>query len=90
MPILTGAQPLQERTFYWRIDRATRKQKAVRHGDWKYLQDGNIEMLFDLKTDLGERRDLYRIHPEVMADLKQRLAAWEAELAQHPTEILVK
>ncbi len=90
MPILTGAQPQQDRTFYWRIDRATRKQKAVRHGDWKYLQDGNIEMLFDLKTDLGERRDLYRIHPEVMADLKQRLAAWEAELAQHPTEILVK
>jgi len=90
LPILTGAQTEQTRSFFWRIDRTGRKQKAVRHGDWKYLQDGNIEMLFNLKEDIGERRDLYRNHPQVMADLKQRLAAWEAELAKHQPEFLVK
>jgi len=90
LPILTGAQPEQERTFFWRIDRTGRKQKAVRHGSWKYLQDGNVELLFNLKDDIGERRDVYRHHPQVMTDLKQRLAAWEAEIAKHQPEFLVK
>ncbi len=90
LPMLTGAQPERERTFYWRIDRTGRKQKAVRHGTWKYLQDGNVELLFNLQTDLGERRDVYRDHPQIMADLKQRLAAWETELAKHQPEFLVK
>lgn len=90
IPVLTGEEAVRERTFFWRIDRSSRKQKAVRHGDWKYLQDGNIEMLFNLREDIGERRDLYRHKPEVMADLKQRLAAWEAEMGKHQPEFLVK
>jgi hypothetical protein len=49
-----------------------------------------VELLFDLKTDLGERRDVYRDHPQVMADLKRRLATWEAELARHQPDFLVK
>jgi arylsulfatase A len=90
LPILTGAEPERERTFFWRIDRTGRKQKAVRHGDWKYLQDGNVELLFNLKEDIGERRDVYRHHPQVMTDLKQRLATWETEMAKHQPEFLVK
>lgn len=90
LPILTGQAPSRERTFYWRIDRPGRRQKAVRHGDWKYLQDGNVEMLFNLRDDIGERNDLYRERPDVMADLKQRLATWEADLAGETPEVLVK
>ena len=90
LPLLTGEEPARDRTFFWRIDRSSRKQKAVRHGNWKYLQDGNIEMLFNLSEDLGERHDLYRLHPQVMADLKQRLAAWESEMGRHEPEFLVK
>jgi hypothetical protein len=47
-------------------------------------------MLFNLSEDLGERHDLYRLHPQVMADLKQRLAAWESEMGRHEPEFLVK
>ena len=47
-----------ERTLFWRIDRADRQQKAVRQGKWKYVQDGGIELLFDLEADVGERHDL--------------------------------
>jgi arylsulfatase A len=90
LPILTGQSPACERTFCWRIDRPGRRQKAIRHGDWKYLQDGNVEMLFNLRADIGERDDRYREHPELMADLKQRLAAWEAEMAAARPEVLVK
>jgi len=90
LPILTGEQPEQTRTLAWRIDRTGRQQKAVRHGQWKYLQDGNVEMLFDLSTDIGERRDVFFQHPEIFADLKARLKAWEDEMAKEPTQFLVK
>jgi arylsulfatase A len=90
LPMLTGEQPEQIRSLFWRIDRIGRQQKAARHGQWKYLQDGNVEMLFDLANDVSERRDVFYKHPEVFADLKRRLAAWEAELAKEKTDFLVK
>ncbi|MEW6306656.1 MAG: sulfatase [Verrucomicrobiota bacterium] len=91
VPILTGEQAIQTRTLCWRIDRGQRKQKAVRHGDWKYIQDGVvIEMLINLKDDISERRDEQWRHPEILADLKQRLKAWEDELAKETPQFLVK
>jgi arylsulfatase A-like enzyme len=91
MPLLTGESAGAERTFFWRIDRSQRRQKAVRHGKWKYVQDGVVvDLLFDLEADPQERVDLGWRQPGVLADLKQRLAAWEAELAKQPTAFLVK
>jgi arylsulfatase A len=90
LPILTNGAPTVERTLCWRIDRIGRQQKAVRHGAWKYIQDSNVEMLFDLASDIGERRDVSFSNPEIFGDLKRRLAAWEADLAKDRPEILVK
>lgn len=90
LPVLTGDQKDQTRTLCWRINRVARQQKAVRHGPWKYIQDSNVEMLFNLEDDISERRDVSFQNPAVFADLKDRLAAWEAELAKERTEFLVK
>jgi len=90
VPILTGEQSPQDRTLCWRIDRTGRQQKAVRHGAWKYIQDGNVELLFDVATDISERRDLQFQQPEEFADLKRRLAAWESELAKEQPGFLVR
>lgn len=90
LPALTGKETLPTRTLCWRIDRPGRQQKAVRHGIWKYIQDGNVEMLFALDRDISERRDVSFQHPEIFQDLKQRLGAWEAMLSQTQTEFLVK
>ena len=80
-----------QRTFFWRIDNAARKQKAVRHGRWKYVQDGGyVHLLFDLEEDVGERRNLAIHHPDVMRDLQRRLAAWEAEVDAEEKEIRVR
>ena len=69
----------------------TRKQKAVRHGKWKYVQDGVVvDLLFDLENDISERRDLSFHHPEILADLKARLKTWEDEMAREKTKFLVK
>ena len=79
LPLLEEDKP-RERTFYWRIERSDRKQRAVRHGNWKYLRDGGIELLFDLADDPGERRTLAWKHPEKVAELRQKLAAWEKDV----------
>ncbi len=90
LPILTGRQPEVERTFCWRVDRTGRKQKAVRHGAWKYMQDDMVEMLFDLDKDISERTDLAYRQPEVLARLKRLLADWETEMARTPPPFVVR
>jgi arylsulfatase A-like enzyme len=91
LPILTGAQPEVERTFFWRINRSNRLMSAVRHGRWKYLSDGNtMDLLFDLSADIGERHNLGYQHPEVLRDLKARLKTWEAEMDASAREFVVR
>ena len=88
--LISDAKPI-DRTFFWRIDRSNRKQKAIRHGKWKYINDGNtMDLLFDLEADIGERTNLGYQQPEVLEDLKGRLKAWEAEIDATEREIWVK
>jgi arylsulfatase A len=90
LPLITGNQTLA-RTFYWRLDRSNRKQRAIRQGNWKYLNDGNtMDLLFDLSADIGERTNLGYRHPEVLGRLKSALKDWEAEMDASPREILVR
>jgi len=90
LPILTGQQPQQTRTFCWRVNRSNRQQKAIRHGDWKYVQDGGVDLLFNLADDIGERHDLSYRRPEILADLKARLKTWEEEMDRSPTTFVVR
>ena len=90
LPILTGQRPETPRTFYWRVNRTGRQQKAIRHGDWKYVLDGGyVNLLFNLKDDIGERRNLAIHHPEIMHDLQQRLAGWEKEMDASERQFIV-
>lgn len=83
-----------ERTFCWRIDRDDRRQKAVRHGDWKYVKEGSseeaIELLFDLAKDEGERKDVAASNAETVKLLREKLAAWEKEMGKHKPMHVVK
>jgi arylsulfatase A-like enzyme len=80
LPIFEGKAPPREREFFWRLDFPARKQKALRRGKWKYIRDGNNDLLFDLETDISERNDLIYRFPDVMRDLKARHAEWEKSL----------
>lgn len=85
LPILTGKKPLADRTLFWRMDYPFRRQKAVRKGNWKYLKDSNIEFLYDLEQDPGERLNLASRFPDVLEELKALMKDWEAEMA-HSSE----
>lgn len=92
VPLLTGERTeIGDRTLFWRIDRSNRKMRAVRHGKWKYLDDGGtMDLLFDLESDIGEHHNLHYTHPEIVTDLKKRLAGWEAEMEREPKTFRVR
>jgi arylsulfatase A-like enzyme len=76
VPLLSGGR-LQERTFFWRLP-AGNRTTAVRHGKWKYVAERRFPgLLFDLAADPGERQDLARFHPELVARLRSLTAEWE-------------
>ena len=69
LPILLdqAEQQRPHRYLYWEFYEQG-GSRAVRMGDWKAVRRpffGDIE-LYDLKTDIGERNDLAKRHPEIV------------------------
>jgi arylsulfatase A-like enzyme len=81
MPVLLAKKKNIERTFYWRTSQRN-KQKAIRMGAWKYLQDEKGEYLFNLDTDQGEKNDLKEKQQAVFKLLKKNYANWEKMVLQ--------
>ncbi|HEX6426034.1 MAG TPA: sulfatase-like hydrolase/transferase [Niastella sp.] len=75
MPILKTQKNI-ERTLYWRSSQY-RKQKAIRSGDWKYIQDEKGEFLFHIATDTYEKNNLKDAHQDIFNKLKEQLENWE-------------
>jgi arylsulfatase A-like enzyme len=82
LPVLRGESPPLERQLFWRIVRTEQRQKAARSGRWKYLMDGENQLLFDLETDVGERHDLAAQRPDLVLKLRALLADWERDVDQ--------
>jgi hypothetical protein len=79
MPVLLREQPPVERTLYWRTFQRS-KEKALRMGEWKYLQDEKGEYLFNVSTDQGEKSDLRVSQPRKFALLKAMFSEWEKSM----------
>lgn len=78
-PVLEKRAPVIERTLYWRIV-GPRPQQAIRSGDWKLMLDGGRALLFNLRTDIGERSNVIGRHSDIARRLRPLLAAWQAEV----------
>ncbi len=76
-PVFLDRRPLAERTLYWRI----RTHRAARRADWKLVRIGNAApQLFNLRSDIGETRNLAAAEPALTSDLSAGLAAWEVDV----------
>lgn len=81
MPVLTGkGSAPSSRTVFWRYKRAENRRKAVRDGDWKYINDSGKEYLFHLGRDERETEDVLTKEPHVASKLRAKLAAWEEDV----------
>jgi len=79
-PILEGRAPEVERTLYWRTDVGNRSMRAIRNGDWKLVVDGNHLFVFNLRQDVGERKDLTYQRTDIARLLRPMLSKWEQEM----------
>jgi arylsulfatase A-like enzyme len=81
VPLLAPGAAPQSRTLFWRVVNTTTNQRTVRDGDWKLFLDGpGRAMLYDLRTDVGERNDVSASNTAVVRRLAQLLQAWEKDV----------
>jgi arylsulfatase A-like enzyme len=88
LPVLTGKKEATERTLYWRATERTlywrlsqrAHQRAMRDGDWKYIQDEKGEYLFNLAADQAEKDDPKEKNAAVFESLKIQYKQWESQL----------
>ena len=82
MPVLTGTRPVYDRTLFWRL----RIQDAARMGKWKYLKENNVEHLFDLSMDPGEKTDLRRKLPDIFEKIRSEYQKWNSQMLPNPVK----
>jgi arylsulfatase A-like enzyme len=80
------AQPF-ERALYWRMNH--RGQRALREGDWKYLQVDGHEYLFNIAKDERERANLAAREPERLERMRAQWLAWDASVPPIPVDATV-
>lgn len=76
-----------ERALYWRMNH--RGQRALREGDWKYLQVDGHEYLFNIAKDERERANLAAREPERLARMRAQWLAWDASVPPIPVDATV-
>src|SRR5437867_3310210 len=78
MPHAMGAKEgVVHEYLFWRFG----PQHAARKGNWKLsITPKYGTILADLSADPGEKHDLSKDRPEIFAEMKMALDAWEKEL----------
>ncbi|MCP5535513.1 MAG: sulfatase [Akkermansiaceae bacterium] len=80
-PVLSGNGDAPHEAFFYHKKNAL---AAVRSGNWKLHVKGRKPVaLYNLATDIGEKKNLLRDNPEVVARLQGYISDFEKELAQN-------
>ena len=73
-----GKGTLPERTLFWEFQTENRSMLAAMRGDYKLLDIGGQQFLYNITEDPGERRTLFQEYPEIFKQLQGELKAWLA------------
>ena len=76
-----------ERPLYWRMNH--RGQRALREGDWKYLQVDGHEYLFNIGKDERERANLATREPQRLERLRAQWLQWNESVPPIPADATV-
>ncbi len=92
VPLLKGNQKLKRNAIFWHYphygNQGGSPGGAVRAGDYKlieFYEDSRVE-LYNLKADIGEKKNLAGKMPGTAAELRKKLQTWRKDVhAQMPT-----
>jgi len=87
LQVLQDPRQRFERPLYWRMNH--RGQRALREGDWKYLQVDGHEYLFNIGKDERERANLAAREPERLARMREQWEQWNASVPPIPVDATV-
>ena len=76
LPVLRGEMKSPRKQMFWQ----RRGDKAARFENWKWLESQKGSGLFDVSSDIGEKKDLSKENPEVLKMMRDKFAAWRAEM----------
>jgi arylsulfatase A-like enzyme len=76
MPLFEGRGTAARKEIFWQY----KDDKAARIGQWKWVDSARGKGLYDLATDIGEKRDLSAERPDMLSALRGRWAAWRKEM----------
>ena len=81
VPLLTRKGSLRRNAIYWHFPHYRGEvvpYSIIRKGEWKLIKryQGRTYELFNLKNDLGEKRDLADEMPDKVKELDAQLTAW--------------
>lgn len=74
-----GAALPPERVFFWRLYQRA-QYKAIRKGEWKYIEKGTEAFLFRINADPSEQNNLIQSAPGKGKELKALLGDWEEKM----------
>ena len=85
LPALRG-EAAEDRDLFWEHE----GNAAVRSGPWKLVRKhGHPWELYVIASDRAEQHDLAAEHPDVVADLAGRHAAWAERCGVIPREVVL-
>jgi arylsulfatase A-like enzyme len=87
LPVLADAGHRFPRPLHWRMNH--RGQRALRDGDWKYLQVDGHDYLFDLSVDERERANRAKREPARLAAMREAWLAWNETMPPIPADATV-
>jgi arylsulfatase A-like enzyme len=74
LPALTSNAGAPHEALYWRFG----AQRAIRKGDWKLVDPGRGWELYNLRTDIGEAKNLAASEPQRVNEMIAAYDAWNA------------
>ncbi|MCM2369620.1 sulfatase-like hydrolase/transferase [Aporhodopirellula aestuarii] len=80
-PTLSGAAPTPHEAFFYH---SGNDLQAVRSGKWKlHTKQGRPAKLFNLETDISEKNNVIKSHPDVVQKLVTHMDAFAADIAEN-------
>jgi len=86
LPTLLGKKQEGDRFMYWEFHERG-SSRAVRMGKWKAVQVGSPTApleLYDLTSDIGEKHDLAKSHPDIVSQISNYLNSARTESKHWP------